>query len=301
MGTDAPHARLITACSMPLSGPEREYLTAAIAADCRADGRRRLDARPLSLTTSLLGHTSGSAKLKMGGTEVLAGVKVEVGTPLSTQPNKGHALVSVDCCASAGGKELDALSAQVAAMVEASLKNSGIDWTSACLVEGKACWIFFVDLVVLQCDGNLFDACSIAALAALHSSAIPSVEVSVDPSSNELMLEVDDDQSNATNLDLTNAALLVSVHSIGGWSVLDTTLEEQECSEALLVVACGPDTICGIHKGGTRGIKPDQMFEMCREAQGFGQLMRTSMLSFLNDEKKNPASCFGASSSDMFF
>merc|ERR1712166_1055635 len=256
------HARLITACSMPLSGPEREYLTAAIAADCRADGRRRLDARPLSLTTSLLGHTSGSAKLKMGGTEVLAGVKVEVGTPLSTQPNQGHALVSVDCCASAGGKELDALSAQVAAMVEASLKNSGIDWTSACLVEGKACWIFFVDLVVLQCDGNLFDACSIAALAALHSSAIPSVEVSVDPSSNELMLEVDDDQSNATNLDLT---------------------------------------ICGIHKGGTRGIKPDQMFEMCREAQGFGQLMRTSMLSFLNDEKKNPASCFGASSSDMFF
>ena len=80
---------------------------------------------------------------------------------------------------------------------------------------------------MLQCDGNLFDACSIAALAALHSSAIPSVEVSVDPSSNELMLEVDDDQSNATNLDLTNAALLVSVHSIGGWSVFDTTLEEQ--------------------------------------------------------------------------
>merc|ERR1711865_961437 len=289
--------------SMTLSGPEREYLTAAVAADCRADGRRRLDARPIQLSTSLLGHTSGSSKLRMGGTEVLAGVKVEVGIPLATQPNKGHAVVSVDCCASAGNgaKDLDGISAQVAAMVEASLRNSGIDWETWCLVEGKACWIFFVDLVVLQCDGNLFDACSIASLAALHSTLIPKVEVSVDPSSNELMLEVDDDQSNATNLDLTNAALLVSVHSIGGWSVLNTTLEEQECSEALLVVACGPDTICGIHKGGTREIKPDQMFEMCREAQGFGQLMRTSMLSFLNDEKKNPASCFGASSSDMFF
>lgn len=248
----------------------------------------------------MLGHTSGSAKLRMGGTEVLAGVKVEVGTPLSTQVDKGHALVSVDCCASAGGKELDALSAQVSAMVEASLKNSGIDWKSTCLVSGKACWIFFVDLVVLQCDGNLFDACSIAALAALHSAAIPTVEVSVDPSSGELSLEVDDDQSNASNLNLTNAALLVSVHSIGGWSVLDTTLEEQECSEALLVVACGADTICGIHKGGSRGIKPDQMFEMCKEAQGFGQLMRSSMLKFLNEEKKNPSS-LAASSTNMFF
>ena len=53
------------------------------------------------------------------------------------------------------------------------------------------------------------------------------MEVTVDPANGDISLEVDDDQTKHTKLSVTNAALLVTVNSIGGWHVLDTSLEEE--------------------------------------------------------------------------
>lgn len=271
---------------MPLSVDEREFLTSSVAADCRPDGRRRLDARPLKLESGILNHTSGSAKLKLGGTEVLAGVKVEVGAPLPSQPNRGHVCVSVDCSPAATALDKhssDELSSQVAALIERSLRSSGLDWEGVCLVPQKACWIFFVDILVLDSDGNLFDAASVAAIAALHCTQIPEVTVSVDPASGELQLEVDDDQSKHSKLDVSKAPLLVTVHSVAGWHLLDCSLEEEECSDAQLVVACAPEdsAVCGVHKGGDKGLKPSEALQMIKEAQAFGALLQPALHQFL--------------------
>eukprot|EP00656_Telonema_subtile_P007897 TRINITY_DN13705_c0_g1_i1.p1 TRINITY_DN13705_c0_g1~~TRINITY_DN13705_c0_g1_i1.p1 ORF type:complete len:287 (-),score=80.52 TRINITY_DN13705_c0_g1_i1:69-929(-) len=277
---------------MPLSLHEREFLTSSVAADCRPDGRRRFDARPLKLESGILNHTSGSAKLKLGGTEILAGVKVEVGAPLPSQPNRGHACVSVDCSPAATALDKhssDELSSQVAALIERSLRNSGVDWEGMCLVPEKACWIFFVDILVLDSDGNLFDAASVASIAALHCTQIPEVTVSVDPSSGELQIEVDDDQSKHAKLDVSNAPVLVTVHSVAGWHMLDCTLQEEECSDAKLVVACAPndDSVCGVHKGGDRGIKPSELLQMTKEAQGFGKVLLGALQEFMQQDQMN--------------
>jgi hypothetical protein len=47
------------------------------------------------------------------------------------------------------------------------LAGSGLDLAALCLVPGKTCWLVYVDALVLNDGGNVLDALSIAARAAL--------------------------------------------------------------------------------------------------------------------------------------
>ena len=96
--------------------------------------------------------------------------------------------------------------------------------------------------------------------------------------------------------------------SLGAPSVTTGTgsalvLDCQDTAMVPLVDSTPAVAACRVHRRMSFSRSPldPAQLRASQEAQGFGQLMRTSMLSFLNDEKKNPASCFGASSSDMFF
>jgi exosome complex component RRP42 len=48
-----------------------------------------------------------------------------------------------------------------------------IDLEKLCIEPGKKVWINFVDIYVLDFDGNLFDACSLGAVAAIKSAIVP--------------------------------------------------------------------------------------------------------------------------------
>lgn len=45
--------------------------------------------------------------------------------------------------------------------------GGGLDLKSLCLVPGKTCWLVYVDALVLNDGGNVLDALSMAARAAL--------------------------------------------------------------------------------------------------------------------------------------
>ena len=40
--------------------------------------------------------------------------------------------------------------------------GGGLDLTKLCITSGKTCWLLFVDALVLNMDGNVLDALSIA-------------------------------------------------------------------------------------------------------------------------------------------
>ena len=42
-----------------------------------------------------------------------------------------------------------------------------MDLETLCIEEGKAAWVLFADLVCVNYDGNVFDACVIALISAL--------------------------------------------------------------------------------------------------------------------------------------
>lgn len=85
--------------SMPapvISPAERDYITQGVEYDCRADGRGRLEYRHLVLETGILSQTSGSARCRLGDSDVLVGVKVEIGEIEQGQPDQGRIVCNVE-------------------------------------------------------------------------------------------------------------------------------------------------------------------------------------------------------------
>jgi exosome complex component RRP42 len=55
---------------------ERVWVVQGVADNIRTDGRCRQDYRPLELEANIIAQADGSARLHLGATDVLVGVKV---------------------------------------------------------------------------------------------------------------------------------------------------------------------------------------------------------------------------------
>ena len=85
------------------------------------------------------------------------------------------------------------------------------------------CWILYVDVVVLECGGNLMDSVSIAVKAALFDTKIPRVRVRVDEETEVKDVELSDDPHDCISLDIVNVPLVVTTSKIGYGHVVDAT------------------------------------------------------------------------------
>jgi exosome complex component RRP42 len=65
--------------SFLISPAERDYIVSGVDCDIRSDGRSRLDYRQFKVETGVVAQANGSSRVVLGGTEVLVGVKVEIG------------------------------------------------------------------------------------------------------------------------------------------------------------------------------------------------------------------------------
>ncbi|PON35475.1 Polyribonucleotide nucleotidyltransferase [Trema orientale] len=72
-----------------LSLGEKHFIQGGIAQDLRSDGRKRLTYRPIYVETGVIPQANGSARVRMGSTNVIATVKAELGRPSQLQPDKG--------------------------------------------------------------------------------------------------------------------------------------------------------------------------------------------------------------------
>lgn len=61
-----------------LSAAERDYIAQGFEQNIRSDGRQREDYRPIEVQLGLIAQASGSARLKLGNTDVIVGVKVHL-------------------------------------------------------------------------------------------------------------------------------------------------------------------------------------------------------------------------------
>ena len=68
---------------------KRDHIHKLIAKGKRVDGRMWDEFRQISIETNYIETAEGSARVKMGNTDVLVGVKMGVGSPFSDTPDKG--------------------------------------------------------------------------------------------------------------------------------------------------------------------------------------------------------------------
>ena len=199
---------------MSLSKAERAFVRDGIEQNVRVDGRARDDYRSMTLELGVVPQASGSARLRLGATDVMVAVKADIGTPPRENPDHGRLQCSVELSASADpayegrggeslgvelGKSLErsllgasaggsaslsaAASGERGATARAARHGAGaaLDMSQLCIQRGKTCWLLQCDALVLNADGSVLDALSVAARAALADARIPKVTAVAGP------------------------------------------------------------------------------------------------------------------------
>src|SRR5919204_3768423 len=160
----------------------KQQMWDALSRGKRLDGRDFNETRQLVIETDIIKKANGSAKVKLGNTEVIAGIKVETGEPFEGLENKGALIVSAEVLPTASPYiepgPPDEETVELARVVDRGVRESDmIDLDKLVLVPGKIVYTIFVDCSIINADGNLFDATSYAVVSALVSSKLPIFEI----------------------------------------------------------------------------------------------------------------------------
>jgi exosome complex component RRP42 len=240
----------------------------------RLDGRELTDYREIKMEQGIIERAEGSAKVLLGKTEVVVGTKVETGDPFSDTPNEGVLTVNAELVplASPGFEPgpPDESSIELARIVDRGIRESkAIDLGKLCIEPGKKVFVVFVDVYVLNHDGNLIDASALAAVGALLNTKMSKYEVE----DGEVKFKPGYEQ-----LPIRKRPITVTCAKIGDKLVVDPWLEEEQVMDARISMAFDDDdNICAVQKGGSGYFEPKQVFEAAKIAKEKSKQLRKKL------------------------
>jgi len=226
----------------------------------RADGRKFDEYRsPVTVEYGISAKSAeGSARVKIGGTEVVAGVKLDLGTPYSDRPDAGTIMVNVELVSlastkyEAGPPDINAI--EMSRVIDRGIREcDAIDFKKLCVTAGEKVWMVFIDIYPINADGNLFDACSLAALAALKDAKFPKIVDGI----------VDYTERTKDSLPLKKQPLESTIWKLGDKYYVDPTVDEELASDARLTAAfTEKGKICALQKGGDQPLTIEDVDKM---------------------------------------
>lgn len=250
-----------------LSTLSKDYLTKLTEGGKRPDGRAFDEFRPVKLKVGHIGKAEGSCEAWLGHTRVLAGIKMKPSTPYPDKPNQGTMMTSAELNPMAApnfesgfpGPE----TVELARVVDRGVRESGvIDFEKLCITEGEDVWQVFIDIHVLDYDGNLFDACSIAALGALLTAKVPNVQY--------------EKGKKDTPLPVTEPPVSCTTAKLGKKLMCDPGLEEEQVMDARLTVAVDKKgDIRAMQKGGNGSFSVDEIREVIKMTEKNAKSLRS--------------------------
>ncbi|CAH1108198.1 unnamed protein product [Psylliodes chrysocephalus] len=250
---------------MALCEAEKTFVLHGVEENFRVDGREREDYRPMELETDIVSHAFGSARLRLANTDILVAVKIEVDVPFPESPHQGKIEFFVDCSANAtpdfegrGGEDLAVtISSTLSSAYSSSL---AFDLRKLCILHGRKCWKLYVDILILECGGNLFDAVSLAVKAALWNTQVPFVK-NINIDGNNVEINVADDLYACERLDVKKAPVMVTVCKIGDKCIVDPNAAEEQCSVGSVVVAVSGNKFSTVYQTGKGSLHPSTLIE----------------------------------------
>jgi exosome complex component RRP42 len=238
----------------------------------RLDGRALDQYREIKITTGLIEKANGSALVSLGNTQVMAGVKVATGAPFPDTPDKGLLVVNAEVLplasayAEAGPPDENAI--ELARVVDRGVRESEmVELEKLCIVEGKVVYTVFVDVNILNVDGNLFDATSYAVVSALRTSKIPEYKM-------------EDDKPKPTGelipLPVRKIPVSVTLARIEDVLIVDPNAEEEAVMDARITLTTDDQgNICAGQKGEPGALTPVQVMQAVDIAISKGKEIRT--------------------------
>ena len=226
----------------------------------RMDGRDLETPRNVRVETGVIEKAEGSAMVRLGNTQVIAGVKIDVGSPFRDTPDQGVLTVHAEFVPLAsplfepGPPDENAV--ELARVVDRSLREVGaVDLSSLVIRPGERVWILWVDLYILDHDGNLFDASMLAAMAALLDARLPEYE---ELESGEIVV---DKSKRGDPLKIDHRVVTVTIAKVDEYLIVDPTLDEETIADAKIVIAVDEaGRIVGAQKTGSAGMAREEIF-----------------------------------------
>jgi exosome complex component RRP42 len=240
----------------------------------RLDGRGLGDYREIKVEQGLIERAEGSARVLLGKTEVLVGTKVETGEPFPDTPNEGVLTVNAELVPLASAAfepgPPDENSIELARIVDRGIRESkAIDTDKLVIEAGKKVFVVFVDVYVLNHDGNLIDASAMAAVAALLNTKMPNYEIE----KGEVKIK-----TGYTPLPMKSHPITVTLGKINDKLIVDPWLEEEQIMDSRLSIAINDEgNICAMQKGGAGYFTPKQILEATEIAQEKAAEIRKKM------------------------
>ena len=222
----------------------------------RFDNRKLDEFREIEIELGVSKNAEGSAKVKIGKTEVLVGVKMSTGEPYPDSPDKGNLMVTAELLPlssprfESGPPKFPTI--ELARVIDRGIRESKfIDFEKLCITKGEKVWTVMVDIYSINDDGNLLDAAGIGAIAALKDAKIPKYDKKEE--------KIIYGEKTKDSLPLSKEIpIAITAHKVGNNFIVDPTREEEDVSETRVTMGSSDGTISSIQKGSENSLKLEE-------------------------------------------
>lgn len=236
-----------------LSEIRKDYLYNLVLKGERADGRGFDQYREISIEKGVVRKAEGSALVKLGQSQVLVGVKMQPGEPFPDTPNRGVIITNAELVPLASptfepGPPSE-VGIELARVVDRGVRESkAVDLEALCIVPGKQVWIIFIDVHILDDCGNILDASSIGAIAALLTTRVPASKFGLG-----------EDYA----LPIRDIPIATTAIEFGDVLMFDPDVDEESIANTrLTVITTASGNICGMQKSGIGTLRPEQIYRI---------------------------------------
>ncbi len=228
----------------------KDYIYNLMVKGEREDGRIFDQYRDITIETSVINKAEGSARVQLGDTQVVVGVKIQPGAPFPDTPDQGVIITNLELIPlaspvfEAGPPREDAI--ELARVVDRGVRESGaIDLSKLCITPGEKVWMVFIDIHVLDDGGNIMDASALGAIASLLTAKIPARRF---------------DLGEDTDVPMRDVPVAITAVDIGGTIMLDPSLDEENIAGTKLTVISNQEgALSAMQKSGVHSLTTDQI------------------------------------------
>lgn len=248
--------------SSVLSEIRKDYLYNLVLKGERADGRRFDEYREISIEKNVISKAEGSALVKLGSSQVMVGVKMQPGEPFPDSPNRGVIITNAELVPLASPTfepgPPNEVGIELARLVDRGVRESkAVDLEKLCIIPGKQVWVIFIDVHILDDCGNIMDASSLGAIAALLTTRVPASRFGLG-----------EDYS----LPINDVPIATTAIEFGDVLMFDPDVDEESIANTkLTVISTADGSICGMQKSGPGMLTPEQAYRIvdiaCQKAR----------------------------------
>lgn len=251
----------------------KKHVSNYLSKGIKYDGRKLTQYRDIKIEVGVSGSAEGSARVMIGNTEVIAGVKMAIEKPYPDTPDEGMLMVNVELLPMSSpdfeSGPPDIRSIELARVIDRGIRESKtIDNKKLCIESGEKVWSVMIDICTINDEGNLIDCAGLAAIAAILDARFPKVEDG----------KIDYKTKTDQKIPLSKVPIPITVLKIDKYILIDPIIDEEKIADARLTVTSTEEgLICALQKGGNDTLLDTDVKEMVELALEKSKELRTHL------------------------